>query len=207
MAKLGEGDPRWIVSEREDGTNPNGWHWEEINKLSFAKDFFSARFLSLRSNEDFSKMIDRKCLKCECLNVVEVSGDCSVSTRKGGKKFGVFDLKVVVQFECELECLKKKTEKKKKKKEENVDGLDGDDDEEDEDDGEKMEKVQARGEITITEFSSLNDPDEYEWQVKMTAGDDDAKKIVQSWFTRKTMENMFGNELEKFIEEMNEFCL
>ena len=28
MAKWGEGDARWIVNEREDGTNINGWHWE-----------------------------------------------------------------------------------------------------------------------------------------------------------------------------------
>ena len=27
MAKLGEGDARWIVKEREDGANVNSWHW------------------------------------------------------------------------------------------------------------------------------------------------------------------------------------
>ena len=27
MAKVGEGDERWIVKEREDGKNCNGWHW------------------------------------------------------------------------------------------------------------------------------------------------------------------------------------
>ena len=27
MAKEGEGDPRWIVSERADGKNVDGWHW------------------------------------------------------------------------------------------------------------------------------------------------------------------------------------
>ena len=26
MAKLGEGDARWIVDERADGANVNGWH-------------------------------------------------------------------------------------------------------------------------------------------------------------------------------------
>lgn len=29
MAKWGEGDPRWIVEERPDGTNVNNWHWYE----------------------------------------------------------------------------------------------------------------------------------------------------------------------------------
>ncbi|EPY21286.1 hypothetical protein STCU_08614 [Strigomonas culicis] len=27
MAAVGEGDPRWIVSERKDGANVNSWHW------------------------------------------------------------------------------------------------------------------------------------------------------------------------------------
>uniref|UniRef100_A0A452R2W6 Activator of Hsp90 ATPase AHSA1-like N-terminal domain-containing protein n=1 Tax=Ursus americanus TaxID=9643 RepID=A0A452R2W6_URSAM len=27
MAKWDQGDPRWIVEEREDGTNVNNWHW------------------------------------------------------------------------------------------------------------------------------------------------------------------------------------
>lgn len=27
MAKLGEGDERWIVKERDDGRNVNAWHW------------------------------------------------------------------------------------------------------------------------------------------------------------------------------------
>lgn len=27
MAKWGQGDPRWVVEEREDGANMNNWHW------------------------------------------------------------------------------------------------------------------------------------------------------------------------------------
>ena len=27
MAKVGEGDERWIVKERADGHNCNNWHW------------------------------------------------------------------------------------------------------------------------------------------------------------------------------------
>lgn len=40
MAKLGEGDPRWIVEERADAKNVNNWHWSDkdatgwsINKI------------------------------------------------------------------------------------------------------------------------------------------------------------------------------
>ena len=31
MALWGQGDDRWIVSNREDGTNVNSWHWDETN--------------------------------------------------------------------------------------------------------------------------------------------------------------------------------
>ena len=34
MAKWGEGDSRWIVDERRDGTNINGWHWEVRSNAS-----------------------------------------------------------------------------------------------------------------------------------------------------------------------------
>mmetsp|Transcript_12156 Transcript_12156/g.30794 ORF Transcript_12156/g.30794 Transcript_12156/m.30794 type:complete len:116 (-) Transcript_12156:1229-1576(-) len=37
MALKGEGDPRWIVEEREDGKNLNAWHWEERNLLPWIK--------------------------------------------------------------------------------------------------------------------------------------------------------------------------
>ena len=37
MAKWGEGDPRWIVEERPDGTNVNNWHWAEKNADSWSK--------------------------------------------------------------------------------------------------------------------------------------------------------------------------
>ena len=32
MAKWGEGDPRWIVEERQDSHNVNNWHWKEVGK-------------------------------------------------------------------------------------------------------------------------------------------------------------------------------
>ncbi|CAF4994828.1 unnamed protein product, partial [Rotaria magnacalcarata] len=31
MAEWGKGDPRWIVEDRPDATNPNNWHWKEKN--------------------------------------------------------------------------------------------------------------------------------------------------------------------------------
>uniref|UniRef100_A0A0K0FAU9 Activator of 90 kDa heat shock protein ATPase homolog 1 (inferred by orthology to a human protein) n=1 Tax=Strongyloides venezuelensis TaxID=75913 RepID=A0A0K0FAU9_STRVS len=37
MAKWGEGDPRWIVEERADGTNVNNWHWTAKNATGWSK--------------------------------------------------------------------------------------------------------------------------------------------------------------------------
>jgi hypothetical protein len=202
MAKLGEGDPRWIVSDRPDGTNINGWHWEETNKMKFCKEFFEAHCCRAQpySEGESVDLFGEKCLKCSILSV-SVEGECSISTRKKGKKFGVFDLKVTMVYEVELECVVKK--KTKKKKEENVDGLDG---EEEEEETEEEKLCAVKGEITLKEFSSLNEPDEYEWTTKTTGGDDEAKKIVKNWFTRPVLEKMFGKTLEKFVEEMNAFC-
>ncbi|CAF5172930.1 unnamed protein product, partial [Rotaria magnacalcarata] len=28
---MGKSDPRWIVEDRPDATNPNNWHWKEKN--------------------------------------------------------------------------------------------------------------------------------------------------------------------------------
>jgi len=37
MAKVGEGDARWIVEDRADGTNVNNWHWKEKDALSWSE--------------------------------------------------------------------------------------------------------------------------------------------------------------------------
>ena len=31
--EVGRGDSRWIVQERDDGANVNGWHWQERNMI------------------------------------------------------------------------------------------------------------------------------------------------------------------------------
>jgi activator of HSP90 ATPase len=38
MARWGERDARWVVQEREDGSNVRGWHWEEKNAMSWTKE-------------------------------------------------------------------------------------------------------------------------------------------------------------------------
>mmetsp|Transcript_24286 Transcript_24286/g.76424 ORF Transcript_24286/g.76424 Transcript_24286/m.76424 type:complete len:354 (+) Transcript_24286:104-1165(+) len=44
MAKIGEGDDRWIVAERQDGTNVNNWHWKEIDAMQWSKKHLEEMF-------------------------------------------------------------------------------------------------------------------------------------------------------------------
>lgn len=40
MAKWGEGDPRWIVEVRPDGTNVNNWHWYACPRQTWSQFYF-----------------------------------------------------------------------------------------------------------------------------------------------------------------------
>ena len=95
MAKWGEGDSRWIVQERDDGANVNGWHWQERNMMGWGKDRMSELLTAITFELPGSEGAAR---------VVEISkfeGDASVNTRKGNKKFAVFDLSVTCKWEGE----------------------------------------------------------------------------------------------------------
>ena len=89
MAKWEEKDPRWLVEHREDGANVNGWHWNESSKLEWAK----AQLISLLgsiSNSDGSGTIEAL--------VKTITGEASVSTRKGNKKMALFDLTITLSW-------------------------------------------------------------------------------------------------------------
>lgn len=95
MAKVGEGDPRWIVSERSDGANVNSWHWEErdLSQHTYEqlKSIFSDRAIPLPAN-----LTDKvEYLKIE--EVSEISGDVTVAQRKG-KMMCYFELKVQLRW-------------------------------------------------------------------------------------------------------------
>ena len=97
MAKWGEGDERWIVQERDDGANVNGWHWQEKNCMGWGRDRISqlltAVSFDLPNNEGSARVLE----------ISKFEGDASVNTRKGNKKFAVFDLSVTCKWEGEVE--------------------------------------------------------------------------------------------------------
>ncbi|KAL6072767.1 AHA1, activator of heat shock 90kDa protein ATPase [Balamuthia mandrillaris] len=91
MAKVGEGDPRWIVAERTDGTNVNNWHWTEKNLLPWAKK---------RAPELFEGQVlyegEEGCLKLT--KVDSLDGEANVNTRKG-KVFHFYELNIKLKWE------------------------------------------------------------------------------------------------------------
>lgn len=100
MAKWGEGDPRWLVEHRDDGKNVNGWHWEEKDRKEWTKARLAELFSGLVLAES-GEGEARTLLKVERLK--DLTGDACITTRKGNKRFAVFDFAVTLGWEGSLE--------------------------------------------------------------------------------------------------------
>lgn len=92
MAKWGEGDPRWLVQEREDGVNVNGWHWEEKDRMAWARERIASMLEGLTANAAPLHA------ELRVNKVSKIDGEASVSMRKGGKKLAVFDLHLHLEW-------------------------------------------------------------------------------------------------------------
>lgn len=77
MARYGEGDKRWIVEDRADGTNVHNWHWAETNCLEWSK----ALFTTLLSNLTLLDGEGNLFLKTTSLRSLD--GEAYVNVRKG----------------------------------------------------------------------------------------------------------------------------
>ena len=87
MAKLGEGDDRWIVAERQDGTNVNGWHWAEKDALQWSRGRLEELLRGLAVSDEAAGL-------AATVGAVEAcEGEAFVNTRKG---------KVIPSYEIEL---------------------------------------------------------------------------------------------------------
>jgi len=76
MAKVGEGDSRWIVKEREDGKNVGNWHWSETNCLRIAEDGLREKLVGL-------ELVSTADLTCSVTELKSCEGDCYTYNRKG----------------------------------------------------------------------------------------------------------------------------
>jgi activator of HSP90 ATPase len=96
MAKIGEGDPRWVVREREDGTNVNGWHWSGERDVSAWADMRLRELIGPISSTH-----------SHVTKVNKVEGDANLYTRKAALKV-VYDLRVSGEWASKPEGTKGK---------------------------------------------------------------------------------------------------
>lgn len=87
MAKQGEGDPRWRVTQRPDGRNVNGWHWEDKDVSAWAHARIKELLSSLHCTADDG--VTRVGVEA----VDSVDGDATLYNRKGVLKV-LYDVKV-----------------------------------------------------------------------------------------------------------------
>ena len=90
MAKVGEGDSRWIVNQRNDGKNVGNWHWSERNCLKIAQD-------GLRDCLVNAELIPGK---CRIVELAKCDGDCYTYNRKG-KLYLFSELNLSIKWKCE----------------------------------------------------------------------------------------------------------
>lgn len=98
MAKFGEGDERWIVSERQDGTNVHGWHWQEKDALQWSRERLDA--LCALEVCDGSAT---QGLKLRCTGVASCTGEAYVNKRKG-KIIPGYEIELKVAYEGSVEA-------------------------------------------------------------------------------------------------------
>lgn len=77
MAKLGEGDKRWIVEERVDGANVHNWHWAEKDCIDWARH----RLSQLLENVEILEGSGGLWISTSKLD--SVTGEAYVNVRKG----------------------------------------------------------------------------------------------------------------------------
>lgn len=90
MARLGEGDPRWLVENRNDGKNVNNWHWSEKNLYNWANERLVAALNEqvIFQNED---------LKIVVTKLDPLKGTVVLNTRKGKNKF-MWDVEIFLDW-------------------------------------------------------------------------------------------------------------
>ena len=92
MAKIGEGDERWIVKERDDGRNCNNWHWSTKDVSEHTKSTLVAALTATSFPAP---------LQACSITSAEVKGECSIFNRKG-KSFLIYELEVKLKWDGEL---------------------------------------------------------------------------------------------------------
>lgn len=94
MAKYGEGDKRWIVEDRPDGTNVHNWHWSETNCLEWSRNLFGKLLSNLTVLDGEGDLF------IKTKTVDKVDGEAYVNVRKG-KIIPGYELNLTVSWQGE----------------------------------------------------------------------------------------------------------
>lgn len=94
MAKYGEGDKRWIVEERADGTNVHNWHWAERDCLEWSRARLSALLAGL------TVLDGEGGLTLRTVALDKLDGEAYVNIRKG-KVIPGYELSLTLSWEAE----------------------------------------------------------------------------------------------------------
>ena len=98
MAKLGEGDPRWIVEQRADGSNVNQWHWTEKDVTQWVK----TRVRELLQNQ---VILEKRAMMIRTTILDKVDGEANLYNRKGKVWVWVSPFSVTLGARSELSSL------------------------------------------------------------------------------------------------------
>ncbi|XP_073278382.1 uncharacterized protein [Primulina huaijiensis] len=95
MAKIGEGDKRWIVEDRADGANVHNWHWAETDCLDWSRNFLT----NLLCNKTILSGEGNLYIKTK--NIEKLEGEAYLNVRKG-KVIPGYELNLVLSYEAEV---------------------------------------------------------------------------------------------------------
>lgn len=93
MALWDAKDPRWLVSQRQDGANVNGWHWEEKNLMGWSKAKLDALLAGLPAG------LDSALGHAKLAGVKDLTGEAVLTRRKGNKVFAYYDLSLSISWQ------------------------------------------------------------------------------------------------------------
>lgn len=96
MAKIGAGDQRWIVKERDDGQNCNNWHWAEKNLTAWSEQRLRELLVGVAGLEEATGKG-----YCKITELEKMEGDVTIQFRKQ-KKFPLYELEITLKWKGEL---------------------------------------------------------------------------------------------------------
>lgn len=182
MAKWGEGDPRWIVDDRNDGKNVNGWHWSEVNKLEWSRQRLAELLPGTEAGSGGGGWAAR------VTRVKSVTGEAMLTTRKGNKRFAFYDLKLTLAWEAAPSCSE-----------------DGQAEAEGDEDGRGGRDAPVSGELSVAEFGSGSDHDDIEVSITANGGNASAaEKEAAKKHAQEALWPLVLQRLEQYVTELSE---